>query len=911
MLGKRISHYRVIEKLGEGGMGVVYRAEDTRLHREVALKFLSPRILGGEDEKSRFLHEARAAAALNHPHICTVYEIDEAEGRPFMAMELVDGPSLKARIRSGPLALDEAIIIATQILSGLQEAHEAGIIHRDIKPANVMLTSKGQAKVMDFGLAKSGAAVHLTRTGTTIGTAAYMSPEQARGDEVDPRTDIWSFGVVLYEMISGRLPFRADHETATIHSILSDAPRPLTALRSDVPLELERIAAKCLQKDRALRYQHADDLLADLSCLRLDDATLPIASRAGEQPRPVGERSSRAPRKTKWRPWAAAAAVVAVVAVLAWQFWPRDRASTREASPDDRVTATEGGRPGAAAAPARQIADLKKIVVLPFENLGAPEDAYFAAGMTEEITSRLAMASGLGVISRTSAVGYDRTGKSISRVGEDLGVDFVLEGTVRWNRASGGASRVRVTPQLIRVADDTHLWAQSYDRLLEDVFAVQSEIAAETIRQLDVVLLGPERRAVEARPTENLVAYQAYLRGLDVFNVDVGSNVGVEPAECHDAIAMFERAVALDSAFVDAHLGIAKASRYLYFNGHEKTEARKEQARAAVEKALDLQPENPEAHLELGYYFYNCHLDYDRALDEFAVAARQMPNEPRLLSAIGYIWRRQGLWRESVGSLEQAFDLDPRDADLAAQIGLSHTALRDYPRAERWSGRALTISPNNVGAGFYAAFNHFLWHGETERLRQVCAPGARRGEAWSILIMYYIESIAGNYEAAIETLTPLPREGIMQQELVAPRALLEGKARLWLGQVEEARALLRQALEVLDSLETELIDDHRLLATRGFTLALLGHKKEALSAMHRAQELAASDAFRVADRQWDLVRVLVVVGEFDEALAELETLLSNPGPVSVARVRVDPEIGPLRDDPRLERLLSRYEPQHP
>ncbi|MBN1504776.1 MAG: serine/threonine protein kinase, partial [Candidatus Eisenbacteria bacterium] len=264
MIGKTVSHYRVLEKLGEGGMGVVYKAQDTKLERLVALKFLAPELTRDPSARDRFIHEAKAASALDHPNICTVHEIDEADGQTFIAMACVDGQTLRHRLGSGPLKLDEAVDIAAQVAQGLQEAHEKGVVHRDVKSSNIMLTPKGQVKIMDFGLAKLAGGPRVTKTGTSVGTAAYMSPEQAQGEAVDQRTDIWSLGVIIYEMVTGRLPFAGDYEQSVVYSILNEAPEPITAVRSGVPMELERIVGKALEKEPKRRYQRAEDLLVDL-----------------------------------------------------------------------------------------------------------------------------------------------------------------------------------------------------------------------------------------------------------------------------------------------------------------------------------------------------------------------------------------------------------------------------------------------------------------------------------------------------------------------------------------------------------------------------------------------------------------------------------------------------------------------
>ncbi|UCF05844.1 MAG: protein kinase, partial [bacterium] len=402
MIGKTISHYTILEELGRGGMGVVYKAVDTKLRRTVALKFLSPRALGSEEDKARFLHEAQAAAALSHANICTIHEIDEFEEQSFIVMEFVEGRSLKERIKSGPMKINEAVDVAVQVAEGLREAHAKGIVHRDIKPANIMIKPNGRVKIMDFGLAKAHGQTVLTKVDTTLGTYAYMSPEQARGEAIDHRTDTWSLGIVLYEIVTGQRPFKGDYEQAVIYAIVNEEAEPVTGLRTGIPMELERIITKCLQKDAKHRYQGLADLITDLR--QVSESVGTSRTMLTAQAKPV--MSNRLMRLL----WFAAAVVLIV---LALKLRPRYLTPTEKPAPTD---------------------ERKMLVVLPFENLGAPEDEYFAAGMTEEITSRIAAVSGLGVISRTSAIQYDRTGKTLRQIGEDLGVDYVLEGTIRWNK---------------------------------------------------------------------------------------------------------------------------------------------------------------------------------------------------------------------------------------------------------------------------------------------------------------------------------------------------------------------------------------------------------------------------------------------------------------------------------------------
>ncbi|MBW1916184.1 MAG: protein kinase, partial [Deltaproteobacteria bacterium] len=460
MIGKTISHYKILEKIGEGGMGVVYKAEDTKLKRTVALKFLPPELTRDVEAKDRFIQEARAAATLDHPNICNVFEIDETEdSQLFIAMACYEGKTLKERIKpegavnSVPLPIKEAVDIAIQMARGLERAHRKEIVHRDIKPANIFVTHDHEVKILDFGLAKLKGQSQLTKDGHTLGTVAYMSPEQAEGREVDRRSDIWSMGIVLYEMLTGQLPFEGEYEQAVIYSVLNEDPVPIRSLRGEVPEKLSNIVRQMLAKSPGERILNMEDVINFLKEFATGEGYLQSTSSTVIIKRPVSKNT-----------WLLTAVFIAVFALMAAYFFLFK--------------------------PAEPVPEMKEkmLVVLPFENLGAPEDNYFADGITEEITSRLAPVHGLGVISRTSAMQYKNTQKTIKQIGEELAVDYVLEGTVRWSKGGEGKARVRVTPQLIKVADDTHLWSKRYDRVIEDIFAVQSEIAEKVIKQLDIKL---------------------------------------------------------------------------------------------------------------------------------------------------------------------------------------------------------------------------------------------------------------------------------------------------------------------------------------------------------------------------------------------------------------------------------------
>src|SRR5467141_1541672 len=435
MIGQTVSQYKILEKLGEGGMGVVYKARDTKLDRFVALKFLPQHLTANHTEKARFLQEAKAAAALNHPNVCSVIDLQEANGQQFIIMEYVEGRTLH---KTSPVReLSDVIAFASQIAEALQAAHNKGIVHRDVKADNIMVTPDGRIKVMDFGLAKLKGSLKLTRTSSTVGTLAYMAPEQIQGGEVDARSDIFSFGIVLYEMLTGRTPFSGEHEAAIMYSILNEEPGSVLKYRPEISPELDRIIRRALEKDPEDRYQHTDDMTSEIKRIQKQSTrvvrpdTQPAASHLSPPPAvsmssvplPDNVPGTRS-RRTLLFALAGAIVVVAALSILVLR------------------------RPSPTAPPASDVR--KMLVVLPFENLGSADQEYFAEGITEEITSRLSGLSGLGVIARTSAMQYKKSTKSLKQIGEELGVGYILQGTIRWESADG-TSRVRVNPQLISV----------------------------------------------------------------------------------------------------------------------------------------------------------------------------------------------------------------------------------------------------------------------------------------------------------------------------------------------------------------------------------------------------------------------------------------------------------------------------
>ncbi|MCK4549463.1 MAG: protein kinase [Candidatus Krumholzibacteria bacterium] len=872
MIGKTISHYRIIEELGRGGMGVVYRAEDTKLRRTVALKFLSPGVLGTQEEAARFIHEAQAAASLNHPGICTVYEIDDAEGRSFIAMEYLEGRDLKSMIESGPLKLDNALEIAMQVAEGLKAAHGRGIIHRDIKPANVMITENGRAKIMDFGLAKSLDRTRLTKEGTTLGTAAYMSAEQARGEAADHRTDIWSLGVMLYEMVTGRVPFRGEYEQAAIYSILNEETEPITALRTGVPVELERIVDKCLAKDPAERYQTAADLIVDL-CHLERTMTGQVSAKGGPSPRVA------AGRRLRWIPWAVAALVLALLAV---NILPRFF-ETAEKSID--------GPPGEGRT---------MLAVLPFENLGRPEDEYFADGITEEITSRLAALRALGVISRTSSRQYRDTDKSIRQIGEELGVDYVLEGSVCWARTENGRDQVRITPQLIRVSDDTHLWAEPYIRAIDDIFAVQAEIAQAVVEVLDITLFEREQDVVSDSPTRNLEAYHAFLRAR---YYSARPHFTLE--NWNRAIQNYERAVSLDSDFALAHAELARAHARLHFFRHDLSKERLEMARSAAERAVELAPESPRVHIALSYYYLWTDRDVARAMKELEIAEETLHEDVDILKAKAHIWELEGRFDAARLILERAFVLSPRDAGIPADLIFICWYTRQYPEAIDAANRAVALAPDAFWPYVGTAFVHLSWKGVSMEGR-AALEAVPKETPWAAYSWYLQELFEGDFRGAIESLGFSSGDWILVKMWGEPKPLLAAVAHELLGEQERARELYEIALDMLEQRVGEWPEDPRLHSSLGITYASLGRKEEAIREGKLAVELlpVSKDAIYGLPHEFDLALIYTIAGEYDLALDQVERLMSIPSWLSPAWLRTDPRFNRLREHPRFREIIE-------
>jgi TolB-like protein/Tfp pilus assembly protein PilF len=673
MIGQTISHFRILEKLGGGGMGVVYKAHDTKLDRDVALKFLPPELTIDPEAKRRFIHEAKAASALQHNNICTIHDIDETDdGQMFIVMDCYEGEPLKSRIAKGQLQIEQAIDLAIQSAQGLQKAHEKGIVHRDIKPGNIIITNDGVAKIVDFGLAKLSGQTLLTKSGTPLGTAAYMSPEQARGEQVDHRTDIWSLGVLMYEMITGQLPFKSEYQEAIVYSILNESPKPLTGLRNDVPMELERIVKKAMQKDRGLRYQHVAELVADLAALRAELGH--TASTAG----------SLTPKVTRNRQKYLYAGVVTVTILLAagiMYFWQSSKQS-------GRISGVEEGKEETAGA----IIWSKSIAVLPFKNV-SPDSGqeYFCDGMTEQIITNLSRLQRLGVTNYRSVSRYKHTEKTIAEISKELNTAYILDGSVYKSR-----NKIRVTAQLTKTEGSQYLWANDYVCNLEDVFAVQDSVSQAIATQLLETLSHSEALQTKTNRPKNTEAYDCFLKA-EYFETRY---VRVANAEDYrNAEKFYMKAIELDSTYALAYAGLAYLySDYIASSPHGKEEWKQSVKLQddLIQTALRLDSNSADILWRVANILI---VRGGEAEKRYKMLKKALELNPNLVDAnlnMGYWLRNQGLVYHSFKYFDKAQTLDPLHPWSYAARGVSFWYIGETDKAMEEFRKAFQIEPNDV-----------------------------------------------------------------------------------------------------------------------------------------------------------------------------------------------------------------------
>ena len=867
-VGQTFSHYNITRKVASGGMGVVYEAEDARLGRKVALKFLPEQMAQNPQLTERFQREARAASALNHPNICTIHAIEQFGDQSFLVMELLEGQTLAQMLGRVTFSMDKILPLATQIADALESAHAKGIVHRDIKPANIFITDRNQVKILDFGLVKIEPEElqpgepnstkfepqhQLTSPGVAMGTASYMSPEQARGQLVDARTDLFSLGTVLYQMAGGVLPFAGDTSAVIFDAILNRDPEPVDQINPTLPVEFGRILSKLLEKDRTLRCQSATELKTDLNRLKRD----------------------------------------------------LDSGTRRAAELTD-------SKPGVPRTPGKSVA------VLYFENLsGAKEDEYLRDGITEDIITELSKIRGLNTFSRPTVLSFRDKPATPAQIGNILKASYVLTGTLR--RAG---NRLRITTQLVDTQTDFPLWSERYDREMKDVFEMQDEIARKIAEALRITLSPQELEDLASKPTENLQAYDLYLRAKETM-ANIRANwwaVGDVEAKLREGVSLLEQAIQLDSKFTLAYGLAAEYHGVLYFNPFDPTPRRRALAEAAINNALALEPDLPEVHRSYAHYLICCNWDYDGAQAQLAIARRGLPNDTEVIWLGADVDMRQGHFEKAIQQLNEAITHDPLNAELLRTLGRRLFATHRFRAGEQVLRRLIEMFPNQPSYKLDLAWGMVSGTGDVVTLSSAIAAlpasvaeerfvlSSRLGYAFAIRdwrqVAQLLDKMKGGESDAfsyVQAAVPVGCYSILLARLQ--------------GENVEGNSGFAQTREQLNQKVLKSGENPRVFASELSNLAvvdaLLGHKQLAIQEAKHASEMEpiSKDAMEGPGLLENLAVVYAWSGELDLAFETLSHLRGTPFGLFYGDLKLDPDWEPLRQDSRYNKLLAEIVPK--
>src|SRR5436190_18459073 len=866
--------YELLEQIGRGGQGVVFRARQKSLNRIVALKVIGLGHWATEAHLKRFRLEAEAAARLEHPGIVPIHEVGERNGSCYFSMKVVEGGQLDEVARRMSMPIRQAVELIAKVARIVHYAHEHGILHRDIKPGNILLDANGEPHLTDFGLARLVESEStVTRTMEVLGTPSYMAPEQAVGNNaaISSLTDVYGLGAVLYQLLTGQPPFAGGTTYETIKLLLDTEPRSPRLLNPKIDRDLSTICLKCLEKDSQRRYPSALALAEDIERWLKHE---PIQAR----------RAGVFTRGRKWvrrNPTSAllAASLVALAAAAGWIVWKSEMIAHPLAN---------------------------GIAVLPFENLSDDKsDASFVDGMQDDVLTKLARIADLKVISRTSVMDY-RGKRNLRQIGNDLRVSHVLEGSVR--RAG---THLRLNAQLIDTRSDTHVWAEQYDRDLNDLFAIQSEIAQKVAERLSARITAAERMAIEEKPTKDLVAFEFYSRAKSGWGITWGKE------DMLQIIDLLNQAVARDPSFLQAYCLLAGAHDQLYFYGLDHTPARLAAAEAAVEKAFRIRPNGGEAHLARAFHLYNGYLDYGGALAELEIARRSLPNDPRIFSVTGYIQRRQGRWEEAIRSLERAIQLDPRNVNRLLETGGSYGMARRYAEQKSKLDRMLAIELNNVGVKAVRAFVEVDWKADTGPLHQLIDeirttnPAAMPKIAFRWLPCALAERDIAAAKDALLASDEFPL-GINAVNFTRPFA--EGVIARMTNDEHKAQLAFTAARAKQEKIVQAQPDYGPAWCVLGVIDAALGRKEEALREGRRAVELLPVEKDPVNGMVMIkyLAMIAAWVGEKDLACEQLAIAVRCPTSgmdLSYGELKLMPWWDPLRGDPRFEKIVASLAPK--
>jgi TolB-like protein/Tfp pilus assembly protein PilF len=875
-MSKEFGDYELLEEIGRGGQGVVFRAWQRSLSRTVAIKIIGAGKFATEAHLRRLRREAEAAAHLNHPGIVPIYEVGERDGTSYFSMRFVEGDSLDELVSHGPIAARQAAELIAKVAHTVHYAHEHGILHRDIKPGNILLDADGEPHLTDFGLARlleHGSTV--TGTNEIMGTPSYMAPEQALGNNasVCRGTDVYGLGSVLYELLTAHPPFAGETAYQTVRLLLESEPQQPRSWNRKIDRDLSDICLKCLEKNPRYRYSSALELAEDLE--RWLDHEPILAKRSGF--------FTHARKWVQRNPTVAAliALSVALTAGLGAMIWQRESIGQIPAG----------------------------IAVLPFENLSDDrEDAFFADGIQDDVLTKLAKIADLKVISRTSVMGY-RGKRDVRQIGRSLGVSHVLEGTAR---RSGG--KVHVNAQLVDIRSDTGVWADGYERDLNEAFAIPSEIAQKVAERLHARISTTEKEDIERKPTADLAAFELYAQARILLSAPIFSATG--DANLVQAVDLLNQAVTRDRGFFQAYCQLAYAHDLLYFLGHDRTPARLAMAEEAIEAASRLFPDAGETHVARAENLYRGHLNYGNALDELEVAARSLPNDPRIFELEGYIQRRQGRWEDAVRNLERAADLDPRNVFTLQQLALSYQLLRRYAETKSLLDRVLLIEPNNLEIKAARAFVDLDWKADTRPLRRFIDEirATNRGATKDIANYWLFCALAERdangakdaLAAAGENPITLANENVVFNSHFAVGVI---------ARMTNDEASARSAFDAARLEQQKIVDAQPnygpALCVLGLIDAGLGRKDEALREGSQAADFLplTKDAVGGGEIVKYLAMIAAWVNEKDLSLAQLKIVTDRPSSISYGQLKLLPFWDPLRGDPRFEKIIASMVPK--
>jgi serine/threonine-protein kinase len=869
--------YELLEQIGRGGQGVVFRARQKSLNRTVALKVINLGQWASKAHLKRFRLEAEAAAKLEHPGIVPIHEVGERDGSCYFSMKFVEGGQLDEVVKRETMPIRRAVEFIAKVARIVHYAHEHGILHRDIKPGNILLDAKGEPHLTDFGLARLVESEStVTRTMEVLGTPSYMAPEQAAGNNaaVSSVTDIYGLGAVLYQLLTGQPPFAGGTTYETIKLLLDTEPRQPRLLNPKIDRDLSIICLKCLEKDPKRRYSSALALAEDLERWLKHE---PIQAR----------RSGIFTRSKKWmqrNPTSAllAASLIALAAAAGWIVWKTE--FIRQPLPTG-------------------------IAVLPFENLSVQREdtTAFVDGVQDDILSKLARIADLKVISRTSVMEY-RDKPNVRQIGNDLRVSHVLEGSI-----GRIGTRFHMNAQLIDTRTDTHVWVEQYDRDLNDLFAIQSEIAQKIAGQLRAKISPAEKLAIERKPTGDLLAFELYSRAISLTPISRGGGA----VSGQQAIDLLNEAVARDPSFFEAYCALALSHDQIYFFGFDHTPARLASAEAAIQEAFRIRPNAGEAHLARAYHLYNGYLDYGGALAELEVARQSLPNDPRIFRLTGYIQRRQGHWEESTRNLERALELDPRNITTLGNLGDSYGSLRRYAEQKSTFDRILTIEPNYLAVKAERAFVEVNWKADTGPLRQLIDdvratnPGAVPQIApWWLECALYERDVSAAREALLAS-----DEGPSGVDAVHfPRPFVEGVIARMANDEHNAQLAFAVAHAEQEKTVQAQPDYGPAWCVLGVIDAALGRKEDALREGRRAVELlpVEKDSVNGLHMIEHLAMIAAWVGEKDLACEQLAKAIRYPmypSAVSYGELKLMPEWDTLRGEPCFEKIVASLAPK--